>query len=103
MSGHLDDRGRHLHRGGQRDANFSPNGTAARSAVIDGPQGVTIDGNGDMLIADTQNCRIAEVPVSSGTYWNVSIGADDLSAFRGVFVMDSGSRCAAAIVVLRAL
>ncbi|MGH3190973.1 MAG: DUF6531 domain-containing protein [Streptosporangiaceae bacterium] len=58
-------------------------GKAALSSEINNPQGITIDGNGDMLIADTNSCRIAEVPVSSGTYWNVSISADNLTTVAG--------------------
>ena len=55
----------------------------ALSANISSPQGVTIDGNGDILIADTGFCRIAEVPVSSGTYWGQSISADQLGTVAG--------------------
>jgi RHS repeat-associated protein len=55
----------------------------ALSANISDPQGVTIDGNGDMLIADTGFCRIAEVPASSGTYWSISISADQLATVAG--------------------
>ncbi len=51
---------------------MSGNGTRASSALLNAPKGVTIDGSGDMLIADTNNCRIVEVPWSSGTYWGIS-------------------------------
>jgi RHS repeat-associated protein len=51
---------------------MSSNGTAAGSTLLNAPAGVTIDGNGDMLIADTNNCRIAEIPASSGTYWGIT-------------------------------
>jgi RHS repeat-associated protein len=51
---------------------MSSNGTAAGSTLLNAPAGVTIDGNDDMLIADTDNCRIAEIPWSSGTYWGIS-------------------------------
>ena len=42
------------------------------STLLNAPKGVTTDGSGNMLIADTNNCRIAEIPWSSGTYWGIS-------------------------------
>jgi len=51
---------------------MSSNGTAAGSSLLNAPKGVTIDGSDNMLIADTNNCRIAEIPWSSGTYWGIS-------------------------------
>ena len=50
-------------------AGQSNNGIKATSAFLTDPQGVTIDGNGNMFIADTGNCRVEEVPVSAGTYF----------------------------------
>jgi RHS repeat-associated protein len=65
----------------------------AATAEIDQPQGISIDGNGDMLIADTGNCRIAEVPVSSGTYWGVSITGGYLATVAGRTSLDN-EQCA---------
>lgn len=48
-------------------------GTKATSALLAAPQGVTIDGNNNMYIADTDNCRVEEVPWSSGTFWGQSM------------------------------
>jgi RHS repeat-associated protein len=48
------------------------NGTAATGACLSGPEGVTINGT-NMYIADTQNCRIVEVPATStSSQWGVS-------------------------------
>jgi len=57
---------------------MSGNGTRATSALLNAPKGVTIDGAGNLLIADTNNCRIVEVPWSGGTYWGITgmIAAD---------------------------
>ena len=46
-------------------------GVTAANSLLSAPKGVTIDGSGNMLIADTTNCRIAEIPVSTGSYWGV--------------------------------
>ncbi|MGH3168501.1 MAG: fibronectin type III domain-containing protein, partial [Trebonia sp.] len=59
------------------------NKATATSAALKDPEGVTIDGSGNMLIADTGNCRIAEVPVSTGTYWDQSISANELVTVAG--------------------
>ena len=61
----------------------SNNGTKATSAFLTDPQGVTIDGNGNMFIADTANCRVEEVPVSTGTFFGTSMTQFDLYAVAG--------------------
>jgi RHS repeat-associated protein len=50
----------------------SGDGGATGSALLDGPEGVTITGGGDMYIADTDNSRIQEVPVSAGEQWGIT-------------------------------
>ncbi|HEY3906371.1 MAG TPA: RHS repeat-associated core domain-containing protein [Streptosporangiaceae bacterium] len=61
----------------------SNNGTKATSAFLTDPQGVTIDGNGNLLIADTANCRVEEVPLSTGTFFGTSMTQFDLYAVAG--------------------
>ncbi len=64
-------------------AGQSNNGTLATSAGLTAPQGVTIDGNGNMFIADTGNCRVEEVPLSSGTFFGTSMTQFDLYTVAG--------------------
>ena len=47
----------------------SGDGRGAASARLQQPQDVTIDRAGDLLIADTGNCRIQEVARASGRQW----------------------------------
>jgi RHS repeat-associated protein len=62
---------------------YSGNGAAATSAHLDQPDGVAIDSAGDVAIADTQNNVIRFVPASTGTYFGVSMTADDIYAVAG--------------------
>jgi hypothetical protein len=62
---------------------FSGTGGAATSALLSRPAGVAISGAGNMYIADTSNCRVAEVRPSSGTQWGQSMTANDLYTVAG--------------------
>ena len=46
---------------------FSGTGGAATSALLSMPEGVAVSAAGNLYIADTANCRVAEVPPASGT------------------------------------
>lgn len=61
----------------------SANGTAAASTALKTPQGVAVNSTG-LYIADTGNCRVAEIPWSSGTQWGISMTAGDLYTIAGV-------------------
>jgi len=63
-------------------------GGAATSARLDQPSGITLDGAGDLFIADTDNCRVAEVPATSGDHFGLPMTAHHL------YVV-AGSRCGA--------
>jgi YD repeat-containing protein len=53
------------------------NGTQAQATRLSDPQGVTINGS-NMYIADTDNCRILEIPGAAGSAWGISgMKADD--------------------------
>jgi RHS repeat-associated protein len=53
------------------------NGTQAQATRLLDPEGVTINGS-NMYIADTDNCRILEIPGAAGSAWGVSgMKADD--------------------------
>jgi RHS repeat-associated protein len=61
----------------------STNGASATSAGLTAPQGVTIDGNGNMFIADTTNCRIEMVPLNNGTFFGITMNRFDLYTVAG--------------------
>jgi len=65
-------------------AGYSSNGTAAGSAELDQPGGVTLNGGNDLYIADTDNCRVEEVPEATGSGWNLgTTTADDYYTVAG--------------------
>jgi hypothetical protein len=58
-------------------------GGQASSARLDQPSGITLDGAGDLFIADTDNCRVDEVPAASGTHYGVKMTAHRLYVVAG--------------------
>ena len=57
---------------GNGTAGFSGDGAAATLAKLNSPAGLTIDANGNVYIADTQNSRIRKVNSSDGNIGTVS-------------------------------
>ncbi|MGA2065001.1 MAG: MBG domain-containing protein [Thermoguttaceae bacterium] len=51
---------------GNGTAGYNGDGIQATAASLNGPQGVALDGLGHLFIADTWNCRIREVDLSTG-------------------------------------
>jgi hypothetical protein len=68
----------------------SLNGTAAKTSLLDGPEGVNFSSGGDMYIADTGNNRIVEAAKSGGTQWTITMTADDLYTVAGSATGSSG-------------
>jgi RHS repeat-associated protein len=68
---------------GNGTSGYSGNGGAATSAKLASPQGVTFDSSGDLAIADTSNYVVRFVPVSSGTYYGLSMTPNDIYAIAG--------------------
>jgi RHS repeat-associated protein len=64
-------------------AGFSGTGGAATSALLSSPEGVAVSAAGNLYIADTANCRIAEVPPASGNQWGQSMTLDDIYTVAG--------------------
>jgi hypothetical protein len=60
----------------------SANGTLGTAAELDEPSGVAVNSTG-LYIADTDNCRVVEIPWSSGTQWGISMTADDMYVIAG--------------------
>jgi hypothetical protein len=57
---------------------FSGDGGPATSAELFEPEGIGLDGSGNVLIADTQNDRIRVVAASTGTFYGQSMTAGDI-------------------------
>ena len=55
----------------------------ATAAGLDAPEGLAVDGAGDLFIADTGHCEVREVPVRSGTQFGVPVTAGQLATVAG--------------------
>jgi RHS repeat-associated protein len=58
-------------------------GGVATSALMSGPQSVTVDPAGNLYIADTGNNQLQEVPAATGTQWGQSMTAGHLYTIAG--------------------
>ena len=62
---------------------FAGDGQPAADAELDAPTGVVEDRSGDLFIADTDNCRVREVPARSGTSFGVRVRAGHIVTIAG--------------------
>jgi uncharacterized repeat protein (TIGR01451 family) len=62
---------------------FGGNGGAATNARLNGPEGVAVDANGNLFIADTSNGVIREVSASTGNISTIAGGASALGCPSG--------------------
>jgi NHL repeat len=62
---------------------FSGDGGAATSAVLNGPRRVTVDGAGNLMIADRGNNRIRVIAGASGTFYGQAMTAGDIYTVAG--------------------
>src|SRR6266702_3700953 len=78
---------------------FSGEGGPATGAELDGPRGVTVDGAGNLVIADRGNNRVRVVAVSDGTFYGQAMPAGDIYTVAGTgtfgFSADGGPATAA--------
>jgi sugar lactone lactonase YvrE len=58
-------------------------GGPATGAQLDSPTGVATDAAGDLFIADTEACRLDEVPTTAGTRYGVAMQARHLYSVAG--------------------
>jgi hypothetical protein len=63
--------------------NYGGDGGPASASVLQFPWAVAFDGLGNLYIADTGNNRIRMVPKSSGTYYGISMTANDIYTVAG--------------------
>jgi hypothetical protein len=73
---------------------FAGDGGPADAAELRNPLGVSVDGSGNLLIADTNNERIRLVAAASGSYFGQTVSAGDIATVAGTgtagFLGDSG-------------
>lgn len=81
---------------GNGTGSYSGDGASARSAELATPYGIQITGLGSLIFSDTGNARIRMVPVSSSTYYTVSINAENIDTIAGTGTAgDTGDTSAA--------
>ena len=69
----------------------SGDGGPATSALLNEPWSLTLDGSGDLFIADMGNNRVQEVPAATGTQFGISMTANDMYTVAGSATGASGS------------
>ena len=62
---------------------FSGDGGPARHSQLDDPTGLAVDATGDVLIADTANCRVRLVAAATGTRFGVAVVRGDIATVAG--------------------
>jgi YD repeat-containing protein len=68
---------------GNGTAGYTGDGAAATTAEISSPGDATVDGAGNLLIADTNNNVVRFVPAASGTYYGQAMTANDIYTIAG--------------------
>ena len=68
---------------GDGTAGFAGDGGPAASAKVARPEGVAVDGSGNLLVTDTSNNRIRVVAGSSGTFYGQAMTAGDIYTVAG--------------------
>ena len=71
-------------------AGSSGDGGAATSALLDDPQELAMDANGDIYIADTTNNRVQELAATTHSQWGQSMTAGDIYTIAGSSTGASG-------------
>jgi trimeric autotransporter adhesin len=62
---------------------YSGDGGPATSAELNGPEGVAVDGAGNLVVADNFNNRLRVVAARSGTFYGVKMTAGDIYTVAG--------------------
>ena len=77
-------------------AGSSGGDAVATSAELDGPGGIAEDRQGDLFIADTDNCNVREVPSADGVHYSVHMTAGHIYAIAGGPCGNGGSSASTA-------
>jgi hypothetical protein len=68
---------------GTGTAGFTGDGGSATSAELNQPQGVTFDGEGNAVIADTNNQRVRVIAATNGTFYGQQMTSGDIYTVAG--------------------
>ena len=68
---------------GDGSAAFGGDGGLGSNAEVNLPLGVTVDGAGNLVIADTQNCRVRVVAGHTGTFYGQAMTVGDIYTVAG--------------------
>ncbi len=68
---------------GTGTAGYTGDGGPAASAALDNPQGVTVDGAGNLVIADTGNSAIRVIAASTGPFYGQQMTTGDIYTIAG--------------------
>jgi hypothetical protein len=74
---------------GTGHAGFGGDGGRATAAPLDEPGGIAVDPAGDLLIADTGNCRVRMVAAAAGTRDSVALATGQIATVAGTGVCGS--------------
>jgi NHL repeat-containing protein len=74
---------------GTGHAGFGGDGGSATAAQLDEPGGIAVDPTGDLLIADTGNCRVRMVAAAGGTRDGVALATGQIATVAGTGVCGS--------------
>jgi sugar lactone lactonase YvrE len=77
---------------GTGQAGSGGDGGSAAAGQLDEPTGVALDRSGDLLIADTANCRVRLVPVANGEAFGQHVVRDDIYTVAGTGVCGSAGQ-----------
>jgi sugar lactone lactonase YvrE len=77
---------------GTGTAGFSGNGLIAGRSALNEPNGVAVDGAGDLFIADSANCLVRMVPAATGVFFGQAMTAGHLYDIAGTGVCGSSGR-----------
>jgi hypothetical protein len=75
--------GKIYHVAGNATAGYMGDGGPAGTAEINQPESVTVDGSGNLVIADSQNDRIRVVAETTGTFYGQAMTAGDIYTIAG--------------------
>ncbi len=77
---------------GTGQAGFNGDGLAGPASELDEPTGVAVDGVGDLVIADTANCRVRVLAARSATLFGRAMTAGHLYTVAGTGVCGSSGQ-----------
>jgi hypothetical protein len=76
---------------GNGTAGYGGSGVPATSAELDGPIGVTLDGNGNVVVADDTNGVVRVAAESTGNFYGQAMTAGDIYTVAGLLLNPPGA------------